>query len=112
MPDYTTTLSEMLLYWTKPTQSGIFLGQYRTETMGAEMPMPALVSPMPMSSYAVFSRISGSCSPVASDPPCSGPPSGITNSDLFIISLSIHVPLRACTPQKKKYEISREFYYR
>jgi hypothetical protein len=26
MPDYTATLSEELLYWTKPTQSGIFFG--------------------------------------------------------------------------------------
>jgi hypothetical protein len=39
-------------YWTKLTQSGIFLVQYQTKIWNAGMPMPALVSSMPMPSYA------------------------------------------------------------
>jgi hypothetical protein len=39
-------------YWTKPRQSGIFLVRYRIEIIDAGMPMPALVSSMPMPSYA------------------------------------------------------------
>jgi hypothetical protein len=39
---------------TKPTQSGIFWVQYRTEIMDAGMPMPPLVSSMPMPSYADY----------------------------------------------------------
>jgi hypothetical protein len=38
-------------YWTKLTQSGIFLVWYWTKIRDAGMPMPALVSSMPMPSY-------------------------------------------------------------
>jgi hypothetical protein len=38
-------------YQTKPRQSGIFLVQYQTEIVNAGMPMPVLVSWMPMPSY-------------------------------------------------------------
>ncbi len=38
-------------YRTKPTQSGIFLVRYRNKIMDTGMPMPVLVSPMPMPSY-------------------------------------------------------------
>jgi hypothetical protein len=38
---------------TKPRQSGNFLVWYRTEIIDARMPMPALVSSMPMPSYAI-----------------------------------------------------------
>jgi hypothetical protein len=40
-----------VLYRTKLTQPGIFLVRYRTEIVDAGMPMPALVSAMPMPSY-------------------------------------------------------------
>jgi hypothetical protein len=46
------TLQGIVRYRTKPRQSGIFLVRYRTEIIDAEMPMPALVSSMPMPSYA------------------------------------------------------------
>jgi hypothetical protein len=39
-------------YRTKPRQPGIFLVRYRTEIIDAGMPMPALVSSMPVPSYA------------------------------------------------------------
>ncbi len=39
-------------YQTKLTQSGIFLVRYRTKIQDAGMLMPALVSSMPMPSYA------------------------------------------------------------
>jgi hypothetical protein len=39
-------------YRTKLTQSGIFLVWYRTKILDAGMPKPALVSSMPMPSYA------------------------------------------------------------
>ncbi len=38
-------------YRTKLTQSGIFLVRYQTKIRDARMPMPALVSSMPMPSY-------------------------------------------------------------
>jgi hypothetical protein len=38
-------------YRIKPRQSGIFLVRYRTDIIDAGMPMPALVSRMPMPSY-------------------------------------------------------------
>jgi hypothetical protein len=41
-------------YRTKPRQSGIFLVRYRTEIIDAGMPMPELVSSMPMPSYAIM----------------------------------------------------------
>jgi hypothetical protein len=41
----------LIWYRTKPAQSGISLVWYRNEIMDAGMPMPALVSPMPMPSY-------------------------------------------------------------
>jgi hypothetical protein len=46
------TMPGIIRYRTKPRQSGIFLVQYRTEIIDAGMPMPALVSLMPMPSYA------------------------------------------------------------
>jgi hypothetical protein len=46
------TMPEQVRYWTKPMQSGIFLVLYRYKIMDAGMPMPALVSSMPMPSYA------------------------------------------------------------
>ncbi len=49
-------MPEQVRYRTKPTQSGIFLGQYRNKIMDAGMPMPALVSSMPMPSYAFTSN--------------------------------------------------------
>jgi hypothetical protein len=45
-------MPEKVQYWTKLTQSGIFLVRYRTKIWDAGMPMPALVSLMPMPSYA------------------------------------------------------------
>jgi hypothetical protein len=45
------TLLGIVRYRTKPRQSGIFLVWYRTEIIDAGMPMPALVSSMPMPSY-------------------------------------------------------------
>jgi hypothetical protein len=41
-------------YWTKLTQSGIFLVWYRTKILDAGMPMPALVFLMPMPSYGYY----------------------------------------------------------
>ncbi len=46
------TMPEIIRYRTKPRQSGIFLVRYRTEIIDTGMPMPALVSLMPMPSYA------------------------------------------------------------
>jgi hypothetical protein len=46
------TMPGQVRYRTKPRQSGIFLVRYRTGIINAGMPMPALVSSMPMSSYA------------------------------------------------------------
>jgi hypothetical protein len=46
------TMPEQVWYRTKLTQSSIFLVQYRTKIWDAGMPMPALVSSMPMPSYA------------------------------------------------------------
>jgi hypothetical protein len=47
------TMPEQVRYRTKLTQSGIFLVRYRTKIQDAGMPMPALVSSMPMPSYAL-----------------------------------------------------------
>jgi hypothetical protein len=46
------TIPGQVRYRIKPRQSGIFLVRYRTEIIDAGMPMPALVSWMPMPSYA------------------------------------------------------------
>jgi hypothetical protein len=46
------TMPEQVRYRNKLTQSGIFLVRYRTKIRHAGMPMPALVSSMPMPSYA------------------------------------------------------------
>jgi hypothetical protein len=46
------TVLEPVRYRTKLMQSGIFLFRYRTEIMDAGIPMPALVSSMPMPSFA------------------------------------------------------------
>jgi hypothetical protein len=46
------TIPEQVQYRTKLTQSGIFLVRYQTKIRDAVMPMPALVSSMPMPSYA------------------------------------------------------------
>ncbi len=48
------TMPEQVWYRTKLTQSGIFLVRYRTKVRDAGMPMPALVSSMPMPSYVYF----------------------------------------------------------
>jgi hypothetical protein len=45
-------MPEQVRYWTKLTQSDIFLVWHRTKIRDTGMPMPALVSSMPMSSYA------------------------------------------------------------
>jgi hypothetical protein len=45
------TMPEQVQYRTKLTQTGIFLVRYRTKIRDAGMPMPALVSSMPMPSY-------------------------------------------------------------
>jgi hypothetical protein len=47
------TMPGTVRYRTKPRQSGIFLVRYRTEIIDAGMPMPALVSSMPMPSFGV-----------------------------------------------------------
>jgi hypothetical protein len=46
-------MPEQVQYWTKLTQSGIILVRYRTKILDAGMPMLALVSSMPMPSYAL-----------------------------------------------------------
>jgi hypothetical protein len=45
------TMPKPARYRTKLTQSGIYLVQYRTKIRDAGMPMPTLVSSMPMPSY-------------------------------------------------------------
>jgi hypothetical protein len=45
------TIPEKVQYRTKLTQSNIFLVRYWTKIWDAGMPMPALVSSMPMPSY-------------------------------------------------------------
>ncbi len=53
VPDWKKLMMpEQVRYRTKLTQSGIFLVRYRTKIQDAGMPMPALVSSMPMPSYA------------------------------------------------------------
>ncbi len=53
VPDWKKlTMPEQVRYRTKLTQSGIFLVRYWTKIRDAGMPMPALVSSMPMPSYA------------------------------------------------------------
>ncbi len=47
-------MPEQVRYRTKVTQSGIFLVRYRTNIWDAGMPMPALVSSMPMPSYVHY----------------------------------------------------------
>jgi hypothetical protein len=52
VPDWIKiTMSEQVRYQIKLTQSGNFLVWYRTKIRHAGMPMPALVSSMPMPSY-------------------------------------------------------------
>jgi hypothetical protein len=67
------TVPEPVQYRTKLMQSGIFLFQYRTEIMDAGIPMPALVSSMPMPSFVLnyvfafqLARIGMYCRSVAS----------------------------------------------
>ncbi len=48
------TMPGQVRYRTKPRQSGIFWVRYRTESIDAGMPMPELVSWMPMPSYGNF----------------------------------------------------------
>jgi hypothetical protein len=45
------TMPGQVRYRTKPRQSSLFLVRYRTKIIDAGMPMPALVSWMPMPSY-------------------------------------------------------------
>ncbi len=53
VPDWKKlTMPKPVRYRTKLMQSGIFLVRYRTKIRDAGMPMPALVSSMPMPSYA------------------------------------------------------------
>ncbi len=54
MPDCPTSdqSSTEMKIRTKPRQCGVFLVRYQTEILDAGMPMPALVSLMPMPSYA------------------------------------------------------------
>jgi hypothetical protein len=53
VPDWKKlTMPEQVRYRTKVTQSSMFLVRYRTEIWDARMLMPALVSSMPMPSYA------------------------------------------------------------
>jgi hypothetical protein len=47
------TMAELVRYWTKKIQFGMFLVQYGTKVWDAGMPMPALVSSMLMPSYAI-----------------------------------------------------------
>ncbi len=49
-----TKMPGQVRYRTKPRQSGIFLVRYRTVIIDAGMPMPALVSWMPMPSYDIY----------------------------------------------------------
>jgi hypothetical protein len=52
VPDWKKlTMPKPVRYRTKLTQSGIYLVRYRTKLRDAGMPMPALVSSMPMPSY-------------------------------------------------------------
>jgi hypothetical protein len=52
VPDWKKlTIPKQVRYRTKVTQSGIFLVWYRNKIRDAGMPMPALVSSMPMPSY-------------------------------------------------------------
>ncbi len=53
------TMLELVWYRTKLTQSGIFLVRYQMKIWDAGMPMPALVSSVPMPSYAVNPLIFG-----------------------------------------------------
>ncbi len=53
-----TKMPKPVRYQTKLTQSGIFLVRYQTKIRDAGMPMPALVSSMPMPSYAYRDTIS------------------------------------------------------
>jgi hypothetical protein len=50
-------MPEQVWYRTKLTQSGIFLVRYQTKIRDAGMPMPALVSSMPMPSYGYYQGI-------------------------------------------------------
>ncbi len=53
VPDWKKlTMPKPVRYRNKLMQSGIFLVRYRTKIRDAGMPMPALVSSMPMPSYA------------------------------------------------------------
>jgi hypothetical protein len=45
------TMPGIVRYRTKPRQSGIVIVWYRTEIIDAGMPMPVLVSLIPMPSY-------------------------------------------------------------
>ncbi len=47
-------MPEQVRYRTKVTQSDIFLVRYWTKIWDAGMPMPALVSSMPMPSYGRY----------------------------------------------------------
>jgi hypothetical protein len=48
------TMPGLVRYRTKPRQSGIFLVRYRTGIIDAGMPMPVLVSSMPLPSYGNY----------------------------------------------------------
>jgi hypothetical protein len=51
------TMLGIVRHKTKPRQSGIFLVQYRTEIIDVGMPMPALVSLMPINLFIALHTI-------------------------------------------------------
>jgi hypothetical protein len=53
------TMPEQVRYRTKLTQSGIFLVWYQTKIRDAGMPMPAVVSSMPMRIYGYYACTRG-----------------------------------------------------
>ncbi len=57
------TMPEQVLYRTKPMQSGIFLVRYWNKIMDAGVPMPVLVSLMPMPSYGRIILVQPQASP-------------------------------------------------
>ncbi len=62
VPDWKKlTMPKPVRYRTKLTESSIFLVRYRTKIRDAGMPMPALVSSMPMPSYGNYAFHTHAC---------------------------------------------------
>jgi hypothetical protein len=83
-------MPKLVRYRTKLTQSGIFLVRYRTTIRDAGMPMPALVSSMPMPSFALLPRYLFAR--------CCGDPGHCTNSEDSghrSALLAVFIPLRS-----------------